>query len=69
VTLGGILYHRGKIANYVNHETPISDWDPDVLLSYFCSNVDKDRSFDLLHEQTRVRVFKHPQEALPRRCE
>jgi hypothetical protein len=34
----------------------MADWDSTALLSYFCSNVDRERNFSLFFGQTRVRV-------------
>lgn len=56
VTLGGVLYYRGAIANYLEKGIPLSQWNSPALLSYFCSNVDRERNFSLSFEQTCVRV-------------
>jgi len=56
VTLGGILFHRGAIAKYVEQRTRMSEWGSSVLLSYFASNTDRERNFSLFFGQTRVRV-------------
>ncbi|KAF2271744.1 uncharacterized protein EI97DRAFT_462541 [Westerdykella ornata] len=42
------LHQRGQALN---------KWEPNVLLSYFVSNVDGHRSFELYFDQTKARIF------------
>ncbi|KAF2271750.1 uncharacterized protein EI97DRAFT_446337 [Westerdykella ornata] len=58
-TFADQLRFRGAVIDYIKTGTPLEKWEKRVLLSYFVSNVDKDRNFNLFFQQTRARAFDY----------
>ncbi|ORX93760.1 hypothetical protein BCR34DRAFT_646334 [Clohesyomyces aquaticus] len=57
-TLAGFLRHHGTMMLNEQAGVPKKDWDFDLLLALFCSNVDKQHSFDRHFKETRFRALK-----------
>lgn len=56
-TFAGHLHYRGIIMEHVDRGLPLAQWDNDVLLAYFTSNIDPHRNFNKFFRETRARIY------------
>jgi hypothetical protein len=56
-TCAGTLKYRGNIMTAIQDKKPVSEWDDQEILAYFCSCINDNFTFSPHHRETRTRLL------------